>query len=103
MEIVVSNDNQIHIDYFDGEKEYLDISVSENGELTIKIHCDKNWSDFISMKSEAKYRKINIKIPNNMINEVSVKTTNANIKATSLSIRKISCLIQMVAILHVIE
>ena len=88
VEIVVSNDNQIHIDYFDGEKEYLDISVSENGELTIKIQCDKNWSDFISMKSEAKYRKINIKIPNNMINEVSVKTTNANIKATSLSIKE---------------
>lgn len=86
VEISQSEDSQVHIDYFDGEKEYLDILVQDNGELTIKLSYKKNWTDFIGKKAAAEYRKINIQIPNNLINELSVTTTNANIKTNQIAI-----------------
>ena len=36
LEIGTSEDRQIHLDYFDGEKESLDITVSESKDLTIR-------------------------------------------------------------------
>ena len=36
LEIGASQDGQVHIDYFDSEKEYLDISLSGK-ELTVKL------------------------------------------------------------------
>ena len=50
VEISTSNDNQIYIEYFDGEKEYIDISVSENKELTVKLVLNKDWTDYIGTK-----------------------------------------------------
>ena len=37
-----SEDNQIHVDYFDGGIEYLDITISENKELVIKLILKKD-------------------------------------------------------------
>ena len=85
VEISASDDNQIYINYFDGEKEYLDISVSDNKELTVKLVFDKDWTDYIGTKPSAEYRKIKIRIPNNSIGTLSVNTTNENIKVNSLS------------------
>lgn len=85
LEISASEDNEIHVDYFDGEKEYLDIAVSENKELTIKLVFNREWTDFIGAKPSAEYRKIKIKIPNNLIDTLSASTTNENITINSLS------------------
>ena len=79
LEISVSEDNRIYIDYFDGEKQYLDIAVTENKELTIKLAFNKEGTDFIGTKPSAEYRKIKIKIPNNLITAFSASTTNENI------------------------
>ncbi len=35
--IGISDDGKVHIEYFDGEKEYFDISFSENNELAVKL------------------------------------------------------------------
>ena len=85
LEIGASKDNQVYIDYFDGEKEYLDISVSKTKELTITMLYNKNCTDFIGIKSSAKYRKIKVKIPDNFIASFSASTTNENIKVSPLS------------------
>ncbi|MCI9517931.1 MAG: DUF4097 domain-containing protein [Clostridia bacterium] len=85
LEIVTSKDNRIRIDYFDGEKEYLDISVSENKELTVKLVFDKKWTDFIGTKPSAEYRKIKIEIPDSLIEVFSASTTNGDIKVSALS------------------
>ena len=42
LEISASADNQIYIDYYDGEKEYLDIVVSESKELTTNVFFKSN-------------------------------------------------------------
>ncbi len=88
LEITESDDFQIHIDYFDSEKEYLDISISENNELIVKLLYDKNWTDYIGTKQPNEYRKINIKIPNNLINTLSATTTNNNLTLNSISCTK---------------
>ncbi len=84
LEILASEDDEIYIDYFDSDKEYLDIAFSNN-QLTIKLLFNKNWTDFIGFKPSAEYRKIQVKIPTNTIIDFSASTTNEDIKITSLS------------------
>lgn len=84
--IGVSDDEKIYIDYFDSEKEFLDIKVSDNNVLVVKLAENKDWTDFIGKKPSAENRKISIKIPNDLLNKVSVKTTNEHIKVQNLSV-----------------
>lgn len=86
LEIGASEDGQIHVDYFDGEKEFLEISVSESKELTVRLTFDKDWTDFIGTKPSAEYRKISLKIPAGMISVLSVSTTNEAVKVQPLSV-----------------
>lgn len=84
LEILASEDDEIYIDYFDSDKEYLDIAFSNN-QLTIKLLFNKNWTDFIGFKPSAEYRKIQVKIPTDTIIDFSASTRNEDIKITSLS------------------
>lgn len=88
LEVSASEDDQIHIDYFDGEKEYLDITVSESNELTVKLLFNKEWTDFVGTKPSAEYRKIKIKVPNDLLTAFSATTTNENIKVNALSFKE---------------
>ena len=88
LEVSASEDNRISIDYFDGEKEYLDITVSESNELTVKLVFNKEWTDFIGTKPSAEYRKIKIIVPNDLLTVFSATTTNENIKINALSFRE---------------
>lgn len=84
LDIRASEDDRVHIYYCDSEKEFLDIDVSDNA-LTVKLTFDKEWTDFIGVKPSAEYRKIEISIPNGTVVDLSAKTTNEDIKVTSLS------------------
>ena len=84
LQIGASEDDQVRIDYFDGEKEYLDISLSEDGVLRVELTSDKSWTDFIGTKPSAEYRKIEVRIPDGMA-ALSATTTNEDITVTSLS------------------
>lgn len=86
LSIDASEDNKIHIEYYDSEKEYLDINVSENNLLTVKLEFNKEWTDFIGTKPSEENRKIKIKVPNNLLLKITASTTNENIKITSLSV-----------------
>lgn len=84
LEIVASKDDEIRIEYFDGEKEYLEI-LPENGQLTVRLVYNKNWTDYIGSKPSAEYRKIKISVPNDTVVAFSAKTTNENIRLAALS------------------
>lgn len=86
LEISASEDNQVHIEYSESEKEYLDIRVSDNKKLTVKLEFNKNWTDFIGIKTSAANRKIKILVPDNLISSFSASTTNENIKINPLSL-----------------
>ena len=81
----ISNDNQIHIEYFESEKEFYDIST-DNSTLSMTIKYDKSWTDYIGSKPSISYRKINISIPNNMLDNLTITTTNENINLSTLSV-----------------
>ena len=86
LNISASEDEQIHIEYFDSEKEYLEINISESNVLTVKLAFNKEWTDFIGTKPVAENRKINIKVPNNLLAKITASTTNENIKVAALSV-----------------
>lgn len=84
LQIGASEDGQIHIDYYDSEKEYLDIAVSSTS-LTVKLVLDKEWTDFIGTKPSAEYRTIEVRVPDGVIVDFSASTTNEDIRVSSLS------------------
>ena len=87
VEVVVSSDNQIHIDYFESEKEYY--NFSETGKtLKMTLVFDKEWTDFIGTKADKEYRKIKLEIPDAMLTNLTVTTTNERIKLSELKVKE---------------
>lgn len=85
IEIGASEDGKVYVDYFDSEKEYLTINLSDDGKLSVKTEYDKKWYDFIGAKPAAKFRKISVKLPDNIISDFAASTSNESIKITRLS------------------
>ena len=83
--IGISDDEKVHIEYFDGEKEYFDISFSENNELAVKLTFNKEWTDFIGTKAAAEYRKMTVKLPAT-VKTLSVSTTNEKVNIEPLTL-----------------
>lgn len=87
VEVEISDDAQIHIEYFDNDKEFFDIAVSENRVLTMKLANNKEWTDYIGGKPSASERKIVLQIPSNLLTSLSISTTNENISMPSLNLK----------------
>lgn len=86
IEVSASDDNELHIDYFESEKEYYNISVSDNNELTMTLLQDKKWTDYIGTQPSAANRKIKLRIPESLLTNLSITTTNEAIKLSDVSI-----------------
>lgn len=84
IEITASDDETVQIEYFENDKEYYEIEADENGNLTVKLAADKKWTDFISTKPDAQYRRLVIKIPAGLTG-LNVATTNETISLSSVS------------------
>lgn len=84
--ISASDDGQVHISYYESEKEYYDIALGEDGSLTMTLVEDKEWTDYIGVKPSGEYRTIDIAVPNDLISELSVRTTNEKISAAPISV-----------------
>lgn len=84
--IISSQDEQIYINYFVSEKEYYDINLTNNV-LNINFIDKKSWIDHIGLKPSIDNRKIEIRIPNNLISNINISTTNENISISDLSIQ----------------
>ena len=86
IEVTLSSDNQIHIDYFENSKEYYDISVSDNHTLTMTAASDKEWTDYIGGKSAAGSRKISLRVPVALLTALKISTTNEDISLPALTV-----------------
>ncbi len=58
IEVSLSDDDQIHIMYYENSKEYYDISVFDDAVLSMTSESNKEWTDFIGGKPAAENRKI---------------------------------------------
>lgn len=86
IEVTLSDDNQIHIGYFENSKEFYDISVSDGHTLTMTAESDKNWTDYVGRKSSAGSRKISLQLPGTLLTMLKLSTTNEDISLPALTV-----------------
>ena len=84
--VVLSDDGQFHIDYAESAKEFYDISVSDNGILTMVSESDKTWTDYIGGSKSAGADKITIQIPNATLSVLTLCTTKEDISLPALTV-----------------
>ncbi len=85
IEVSLSEDEQVHIQYYENSKEYYDISVSGNV-LTMASASDKEWTDYIGGKPSAENRKVSLQIPDALLKNITLSTTNEDITLPALSV-----------------
>ncbi len=86
IEVSLSKDEQVHIQYSENSKEYYDISVSDENVLTMASASDKEWADYIGGKPSAEDRKISLQIPDALLDTLTLSTTNEDISLPALAV-----------------
>ena len=85
IEVSLSADGQVHIQYYENSKEYYDISVS-GSTLTMTAASDKAWTDYIGVKPSAENRKISLQVPDALLENLTLSTTNEDISLPALAV-----------------
>lgn len=86
IEVSLSDDDQIHIAYFESDKTLYNISVSDDKLLTMVVADDKEWKDYIGSNSEANARKISVQVPDGFLSTLTLKTTNEDVVLPALTV-----------------
>lgn len=86
IEVLLSQDEQVHIQYYENGKEYYDILISDQNVLTMTSISDKEWTDYIGIKPSAEDRKISLQIPNAVLENLTLSTTNADVILSALAV-----------------
>ena len=86
IEVSLSEDEQIHIQYSENDKEYYDISVSDENVLTMVNASNKEWTDYIGGKPSAEDRKIVLQVPDTLLDNLTLSTTNEDVSLPALTI-----------------
>lgn len=87
IEVSLSEDEQIHIQYSENDKEYYDISVSDENVLTMVNASNKEWTDYIGGKPSAEDRKIVLQIPDTLLDNLTLSTTNEDVSLSALTVK----------------
>ncbi len=85
IEVSLSPDEQVHIEYWENSKEYYEIAVSD-GVLTMTSASSKEWTDYIGVKSSDEGRKISLQIPDALLENLTLSTTNEDISLLELAV-----------------
>ncbi|HIU31421.1 MAG TPA: DUF4097 family beta strand repeat protein [Candidatus Caccousia avistercoris] len=86
IEVSLSEDNQVHISYFENSREAYDIAVSDGNVLTMTSAGSKEWTDYIGGKPSAEERKIFLQVPDALAGSLTLSTTNEDISLPALSV-----------------
>ena len=87
VEVGLSDDGQVHIEYSESEKEFYEVKLSERGELTMTLQTDKDWTDYIGTKPGAEYRTIKLLVPDGILSDLTIRTTNEAVEVAPLSVQ----------------
>ena len=71
IEVSLSEDDQIHIQYSENSKEYYEISVSDEHVLTMSSASDKEWTDYVGTKTSAEHRVISLQVPDALLEHLN--------------------------------
>lgn len=86
IEVTLSDDEQVHIQYSENSKEYYEISVSDGNVLTMVNASNKEWTDYIGGKPSAEDRKIVLQVPTALLDTVTLSTTNEDVSFPALAV-----------------
>lgn len=86
IEVSKSKDDKIHISYFESDKEFYDISVSNDNVLSMSYATNKVPLDYISRKVQNENRKVYLQIPNSLLLSLKISTTNEDIRVLELNV-----------------
>lgn len=86
VELVESTDNQIHINYFENDKESYEINVSDKKELTMEAVANKNWKDYVGLDTDKAHRNVKIAVPDGISSEINIKTSKGDIVFSEVDI-----------------
>lgn len=86
IEVSLSEDEKVHIQYYENSKEYYEISVSDENVLTMVSASNKEWTDYIGGKPAAENRKILLQIPDTLLENLTLSTTNEDITLSALAV-----------------
>ena len=81
-----SEDGQVHMQYAENSKEFYDISVSADNVLTMTSASDKEWTDYVGVQSSDEGRKISLQVPDAMLENLTISTTNEDITVSGLTV-----------------
>ena len=87
IEVSISEDDKIRITYSESSEETYEIAVSDGNVLTMKSLSNKEWTDYIGVKPSAENRKISLRIPDALLDNLTLSTTNEDISLPSLTVR----------------
>ena len=80
-----SGDGQVHMQYAENSKEFYDISVSDDGVLTMTSASDKAWTDYVGVQS-SDGKTIALQVPDAMLENLTISTTNEDITVSGLTV-----------------
>ena len=86
IEVSISEDDKIRIAYSESSEETYEIAVSDGNVLTMKSLSNKEWTDYIGVKPSAENRKISLQIPDALLDNLTLSTTNEDISLSSLTV-----------------
>jgi len=86
VELVESPDNKIHIKYFENNKEFYDVKVTDENELVMKLATDKNWKDYVGLDTDKEHRIVQIAVPNGINSDFNILTSKGNIVLSKINI-----------------
>ena len=86
IEVATSDDGRVHLEYSESEKEFYNISVSDEQILTVTAGSDKDWTDYFGSKSPADVRKIILRVPDGLLKSLHISTTNEDLSLSTLTV-----------------
>lgn len=86
IEVSLSEDQQVHVKYFENSKEGYDISVSDENVLIITTANQKEWTDYVGKAPSDEIQKIFLQIPDKLLTNLTLSTTNEDILLPTLTV-----------------
>lgn len=84
--VSLSSDDLIHIDYFESDKEYYDLFVSDDGILTMTSENNKEWSDYFGGSTPSEVNRISLQVPESLLSTLILRTSKEDIILPELHI-----------------
>ena len=86
VEVALSPDGQVHIQYAENSKEFYEIALTGGNVLTMTSATNKEWTDYIGVSAGGEDRKITVQVPDGLLDSLEISTTNEDITLPELAV-----------------